>query len=413
MKMMLSNIFKKNTLFEIISEFLLTEYGLKITSANIDLITKFISENQYLSSLLIDELYLTLKKNLKSFMLNNETYFFRHKKQINNVLDYVKCTQDLKVNILSFGCSSGEECYSIAIEFFINNITNYEIIGIDIDDEALKQAKKGTYNIRSFKKFPEPYYSFFTKKKEQYTIKPFLKEKVRFLNINLIKENIKNFFKSNYFNIILINNVLIYLDMRFIKIILDQLNTVLKENGKIFTTVEEFNLILKSNVFFKDDTYSYAFKKKNLEELIKKEFRELYEMKPISKNPESERIYYFAEKYNNFDEETLKNILQKEKKPEKICAIYYSLFTKTLNPEFLEIFIKKLITYNHHYEAKKWLKTYILLINPTEKDINDYIELCIKAKDYEEAIKMLEKKVSLFNRKEDIEKLNIIKYGKK
>ncbi|KAA0259155.1 methyltransferase domain-containing protein [Deferribacter autotrophicus] len=411
--MTLSNIFKKNTLFEIISEFLLTEYGLKVTSANIDIITKFILENQDLSSLSISELYKTLKKNLKFFMLNNETYFFRHKTQIDCILDYMKYAQNFKVNILSFGCSSGEECYSLAIEFFLNNINNYEIIGIDIDDEALAQAKKGIYNIRSFRKFPEPYYSFFTKKNNNYIIKPFLKEKIKFLNINLIKEDISNYFENNYFNIILINNVLIYIDKRFIKIILEQLNKVLNENGKVFTTVEEYNLILESNIFIEDNSYDNAFKKKNLEDLIKKEFRELYELTPILKNPESEQIYAFAKQYDNLNEQTLINLLQNENIPEKICALYYSLFKKTFNPEFLKTFINKLIAFGYQYEAKKWLKTYILLINPTENDINDYIELCIKAKDYEEAVKMLEKKVSLFGKKEDIEKLNVIKHGEK
>lgn len=400
---MQSSLLKKNTLFETICEFLSIECGFKITNATINRILEFIQHNSFLEQLSYEELIVFLRKNLISFILNNETYFFRNKDQIDKIIDFYKTLQ-IKGNlkILSFGCSTGEECYSLAINFFLENINNYEIIGIDIDKDALEKAKKGEYTENSFRGNIDFYKNFFVREKNKYLLKSFLKTNVKFIEINLLKENILKYFEEEYFDIILANNVLIYLDDKAINIVLNQLNQVLNKNGIFLTSKEESHIIDNSHIFTKDEFDNSVFKKINIEDVIKQEFRELYESNIKSDDENTEKIYKLKNKYKNLSIEQLKNLLQQEKDKFKILAIYYLIFENSYNPEDLKNFITKLIENGFYNEGRKWLKTYLMIINPTEKDLNDYIDLCIKTKNYDDLINILKKKIKLFKNENDI-----------
>ncbi|BAI80422.1 hypothetical protein DEFDS_0950 [Deferribacter desulfuricans SSM1] len=400
---MQSSLLKKNTLFETICEFLSIECGFKITNATINRILEFIQHNSFLEQLSYEELIVFLRKNLISFILNNETYFFRNKDQIDKIIDYYK-TQQIRGNlkILSFGCSTGEECYSLSIKFFLENINNYEIIGIDIDKDALEKAKKGEYTENSFRGNIDFYKNFFVKEKNKYLIKSFLKTNVKFIEINLLKENILKYFEEEYFDIILANNVLIYLDDKAINVVLNQLNQVLNKNGLFLTSKEESHIVDNSHIFTKDEFDNSVFKKINIEDVIKQEFRELYESNIKSDDENAENIYKLKDRYKNLSIEQLKNLLQQEKDKFKILAIYYLIFENSYNPEDLKNFITKLIENGFYNEGRKWLKTYLMIINPTEKDLNDYIDLCIKTKNYDDLINILKKKIKLFKNENDI-----------
>jgi chemotaxis methyl-accepting protein methylase len=67
-----------------------------------------------------------VSKKAKSFIqLANTTYFDRHPDLFNFAKEYF--TQSENIEILSFGCSTGEECNSIASYFPKSNIKGYDI----------------------------------------------------------------------------------------------------------------------------------------------------------------------------------------------------------------------------------------------------------------------------------------------
>jgi len=95
------------------------------------------------------------------------------------------------IRILSAGCSSGEEPYTISM--IINHalgplINNYliSIYAIDIDGDALKKAMLGEYEARSVEKIDRTYLrKFFEKINGKYRVKKCVKRLVHFKKMDL------------------------------------------------------------------------------------------------------------------------------------------------------------------------------------------------------------------------------------
>src|ERR1700742_2237085 len=95
----------------------------------------------------------------------NETYFYREDHQLACLsADLLKERVATKrpgdtIRIWSVPCSTGEEPYSIAIWLMENwsEVDNYniEIVGSDIDTNALRSAAQGIYGARAVAKLPK------------------------------------------------------------------------------------------------------------------------------------------------------------------------------------------------------------------------------------------------------------------
>jgi CheY-like chemotaxis protein len=97
-------------------------------------------------------------RSMVSHLTNNETYFYREQPQLQvfagHILGGLKESKaksgDRSLNVLSAGCSTGEEAHTVAMvvydsgQFFWN--WNVQIIGMDVDEVALEKARKATYS---------------------------------------------------------------------------------------------------------------------------------------------------------------------------------------------------------------------------------------------------------------------------
>ena len=83
-----------------------------------------------------------------SQLVVNETYFFRHVEQFNALGDLVTPG----AHILSAGCSSGEEPYTIAM--VTRERAPVRITAVDIDPRALEAAEQGHYSKWSLRATP-------------------------------------------------------------------------------------------------------------------------------------------------------------------------------------------------------------------------------------------------------------------
>lgn len=152
----------------------------------------------------------------------NETYFFREDHQL-------RClTQDLlpdrirtreqsgPLRIWSVPCSTGEEPYSIALWLLENwpLVDNYEIeiVGADIDTQALEQARAGIFGKRALMRLsPDVIERYFVQLDEQrWQIIDELRESIRFGAVNLVEQHETRPYGS--FDVIFCRNVLIYFD---------------------------------------------------------------------------------------------------------------------------------------------------------------------------------------------------------
>ena len=158
---------------------------------------------------------------INSFTVN-ETYFYREEHQLRclsrSLLPEVVRTRkpgDL-VRIWSLPCSTGEEPYSIALWLLENwamvDVYNIEIVGSDIDTDAILAAKEGRYGSRAVAKLPrEVLGAYFEQRgKSEWRIIEDLKESVKFTHTNL--NDRQSVAEQGRFDIIFCRNLLIYFD---------------------------------------------------------------------------------------------------------------------------------------------------------------------------------------------------------
>jgi chemotaxis protein methyltransferase CheR len=120
------------------------------------------------------------------------------------------------VRIWSVPCSSGEEPYSLAIWLLENwrlvDAYNIEIVGSDIDTNALEAAACGIYGERALARLPAPVRDSYFEPEHQgrRRIIQDLRDSVHFTQVNLMDS--AGMLSQGLFDVIFCRNVLIYFD---------------------------------------------------------------------------------------------------------------------------------------------------------------------------------------------------------
>jgi chemotaxis protein methyltransferase CheR len=158
-------------------------------------------------------------KKLLSALTINVTRFFRNKETFDKISNVVipriveehKRRGTSRINVLSVGCATGEEPYSIAILFFehfekIGRSIDLRVIGTDIDKRALFTALKGVYSDEKVADLPKDILKkYFVPTKKGWQIEPTLRNSVIF-----IKKDVCTYKMYHRFDLILARNILIY-----------------------------------------------------------------------------------------------------------------------------------------------------------------------------------------------------------
>ena len=164
-------------------------------------------------------------KQLLTEITTNETCFFRNTQQIAaferqflpELVETKKKIGFRKLRIWSAGSSSGEEAYTFAmllLEKRASILKDWviEIVGTDISEKVLTQARDGVYNNYSVMNMPDLYRKKYFKAEAggTFVLAPEAKKLVTFTNLNLYDDSRMVFMKS--FDFIICSNVLIYFD---------------------------------------------------------------------------------------------------------------------------------------------------------------------------------------------------------
>lgn len=162
-----------------------------------------------------------LIKDLVSQLTVNETYFFRENAQIQLLTHQLLprlfklrgSNQPLK--ILSAGCSSGEEPYSlvIALEEAWGKAASdlFSVEGGDLDRQILHKARKGIYSPFSFRGVSDDLrLRYFESAGPHFQLIPELRNRVVFHELNLLDAHFPPDLKD--FDVVFFRNVSIYFD---------------------------------------------------------------------------------------------------------------------------------------------------------------------------------------------------------
>lgn len=105
----------------------------------------------------------------KTNYLNHTSHFFRYRETDEFLISYLSKLNQNSINIVSAGCSHGEEAYSYALGLI--DKPNVQINAFDISAEAIKEAKRGEYVLSEQEKlYLEPKRFFLRPRKVQESI---------------------------------------------------------------------------------------------------------------------------------------------------------------------------------------------------------------------------------------------------
>jgi chemotaxis protein methyltransferase CheR len=197
----------------------------------------------------------------------NETYFFREPDHLKLLVerlipDIVEERKSGRIRIVSAGCSTGEEPFSIAMLLRERYGTDFgrlfSITGVDIDTSAIDRAKHGVYGKNSFRSVDanrlDLYFEPFGR--EEYRLKEEIRQNVTFEVINLLGTDYPASMQMP--DVILYRNVSIYFPGQVQHAIFSRLACLLTEGGYLLVGATEtihhdlgiLSLVEKDQLFF-------------------------------------------------------------------------------------------------------------------------------------------------------------------
>ena len=225
--------------------------ALKVTTLNE--YVKLISNSPKEVELLFKDILIGVTR----FFRDNEAY----QSLENHLGNYLDKTPNIKeLRVWMPGASTGEEAYSVAI--ILNELLNerqqslnFRIFATDIDEDALKIARRGVFNRASIAKESDTYIKdYFTISNNEFKVKKALRQNIVFSYHNLLSDPP---FKD--LDLIVCRNLLIYFNLDAQNWIMPAFHNALKNNGLLFlgksenaTNFEDaFAPVDKTNKIFK------------------------------------------------------------------------------------------------------------------------------------------------------------------
>jgi chemotaxis protein methyltransferase CheR len=183
---------------------------------------------------------------LAEAMTIGETYFFRYPDHFKAIAEValpacVKARQEEGVRvlrILSAGCSSGEEAYSIAIlirEMYPELAAwSVSILGIDINPAAIEKATNARYSQWSLRETSdERAAAHFEPAGRQLRVRESIRREVRFEQRSLADDD-NLFWQASTFDIVMCRNVTIYFPLDVTRCVVARISRALRPGGFLF-----------------------------------------------------------------------------------------------------------------------------------------------------------------------------------
>lgn len=182
------------------------------------------------------------RRELAKAVTNNETYFFRERDHFDALF-----TQGIAhlagvaggrspLRILSAGCSSGEEAYTIS--FFAQQAVpapvNVMVDGMDLDADRLDIAKRGECRPRSLRQMTEDQVHRYLEATgpERYRVRDTYRAGLTFRFGNLVE--LPSFRGPDLYDAVFCRNVLIYFSAKSLRRAIRNLAAVLRPGGLLF-----------------------------------------------------------------------------------------------------------------------------------------------------------------------------------
>ncbi len=166
-----------------------------------------------------------------------ETSFFREREQFEVLIEALRERGPSSPRILSVGCSTGEEPYTIAIVFREEGLSG-RISGMDISASAIETAKKAVYTDYSLRGTPEEVRKkYFTFDGRAYHLREDIKNMVSFFCGSVLEAS--DLKQAGPQDVVFCRNLFIYFDDRARRRAIENIYDVLQPGGLLFFSLSE------------------------------------------------------------------------------------------------------------------------------------------------------------------------------
>ncbi len=164
-----------------------------------------------------------------------------------------------RIRIASFGCSTGEEPYSVAIAALETlgpeAASRLEVVGIDARRRALTRAREGRYSELQLREYDDARRErWFTRNGREFEVRQSLRECVRFLCANLADP-----LPLTGIDVVFCRNVMIYFQKPFIATLMQSFHGAMNPGGYLFLghaeTASDYRDLF--HVVYTDETYFF------------------------------------------------------------------------------------------------------------------------------------------------------------
>jgi chemotaxis protein methyltransferase CheR len=205
---------------------------------------------EYLDRCLRDHATTSELDRLAERLTVGETYFFRNRDQFQALVEVAVPARvadrrgERKLRLLSAGCASGEEAYSMAIALREGiagrALSKLTITGIDINPAALEKATLGRYSCWSLRETPDDLRAryFLPEARQSFRLQPTIQQMVEFERRNLHHPD-PSFWRPGEFDVIFCRNVLMYFSPSAVRVLVARLTASLAPGGFLFLGTAE------------------------------------------------------------------------------------------------------------------------------------------------------------------------------
>lgn len=191
-----------------------------------------------------------LLQELINLITVNETYFYRELAQLEESMDFIK-SLNKPVRVLCAPCASGEEVYSLGMMAIEKGIPEHslELVGIDINSEAIENSKNALYSSRSLHRLdPSLKQRYFIEQEGMYRVR---RERLPKMHFNVINIFDATFLNMRPFDIIFSRNMMIYFNDEFKHKSIQRFHQLLLPHGRLYTGHAD---LIPTNTLFKKET---------------------------------------------------------------------------------------------------------------------------------------------------------------
>lgn len=264
--------------YEAVVKYIKGRTGLILAESNVNQVRRFV-EKKLSNDIVVSDYIKKLDSNIDEFYdiievyTINETYFFREEKYFKLLKEIILpeylCSRTTLPIVWSSAASSGEEAVSLAL--LINNLWGIRsrgcssIIASDIDMKTLGKLKDGLYSKSSLRTDGKCFHDLVLKNSTNnngyYSINKDIRSMIKIKEINLIKDEYEKILGITP-DIVLLCNVLIYMDTDTRNQVIDKMVKILPPGGYLILSSSNTAFVEHPELDLLNHRNCYYFKKR-------------------------------------------------------------------------------------------------------------------------------------------------------